>query len=61
MVRIPNYPLHRDPRNFYPHPESWWPDRWLADPFQDDTALSEPDAFKLNKDAFVPFSRGPMN
>ena len=26
---IPTYTMHRDPRNFSPTPDTFWPERWL--------------------------------
>ncbi|KZT08061.1 cytochrome P450 [Laetiporus sulphureus 93-53] len=51
-VYVPPYSMHHDPRFFYPEPDRFWPERWLA---KDDTA------FITNKDAFMPFSTGPAN
>ncbi|KAF9269322.1 high nitrogen upregulated cytochrome P450 monooxygenase 2 [Marasmius fiardii PR-910] len=50
-VNIPAYVLHRDPRYFSPDPERFWPDRWISDDKNVET----------NRDAFIPFSVGPMN
>jgi len=55
-VQIPIWSLHRDPRYFWPHPNSFYPDRWLVDP---KTANS--DNFRLNMMAYMPFSYGPQN
>jgi cytochrome P450 len=55
-VQIPTWSLHRDPRYFWPHPNSFYPDRWLVDP---KTANS--DNFRLNTMAYMPFSYGPQN
>lgn len=29
VVNVPAYTLHRDPANFWPLPNTFWPDRWL--------------------------------
>ncbi|KAJ7653210.1 cytochrome P450 [Mycena polygramma] len=50
-VIVPPYPLHRDPRNFFPDPEKFNPDRWLG----------EDAKFTINEAAFIPFSTGPAN
>lgn len=51
-VNIPAYTLHRDPKYFFPHPDKFWPERWLAD--QSDHGI-------LERSAFIPFSFGPAN
>ncbi|KAL4246847.1 Cytochrome P450 superfamily protein [Abortiporus biennis] len=69
-IRIHTYTLHRDPRNFSPYPEHFWPDRWLQTPSSsqlstedrhdhDDIQLSE--NINHNTEAFIPFSFGPSN
>ncbi|KAG7090416.1 hypothetical protein E1B28_009535 [Marasmius oreades] len=50
-VVIPSYVIHRDPRYFSPRPEEYWPDRWIT----------EDKNVETNRDAFIPFSTGPMN
>ncbi|KAJ7157762.1 cytochrome P450 [Mycena filopes] len=52
-INIPPYTLHRDPRYFYPNPEKFMPERWLA--AKDDAN------FTLNEEAYIPFSTGPAN
>lgn len=57
LARIPFYAVQRDPRNFFPHPEAFWPERWII-------ASSDgprPDGFIHNTSAFIPFSIGPYN
>lgn len=54
-VYVSPYALHRDPRNFSPCTEEFWPDRWL-DPTSDAT-----EGFVHNTGAFIPFSYGPAN
>ena len=52
------YSIHRDPRNFAPHPDRFWPERWLlAAP----GGAGAPLDFKHDEGAFIPFSHGPMN
>lgn len=55
-VQIPAWAVHRDPRNFWPHPESFYPDRWLVDP-----KTKPREEFRLEKTAFIPFSYGPQS
>ena len=65
QVSINTYTMQRDPRNFSPLPEAFWPERWLL--AAGDTSVKFPrgidaDAtFVHNTSAFVPFSHGPMN
>ncbi|KAG2110892.1 cytochrome P450 [Suillus discolor] len=63
---VHTYSLHRDPRNFSPAPDTFWPERWLKP--EERAALSSFDAKGLDKfpiihdtKAFVPFSFGPMH
>ncbi|TEB30428.1 high nitrogen upregulated cytochrome P450 monooxygenase 2 [Coprinellus micaceus] len=67
-VQVPPYVLHRDPRYFYPNPDSFWPERWLS---QESWASGDDgDASDRNgqegaggiiheRAAFIPFSTGP--
>lgn len=55
-VQISPWALHRDTRYFWPHPDSFYPDRWMVDP---GTKSSE--EFRLEKTAYMPFSCGPQN
>ncbi|KAF7362288.1 Cytochrome P450 [Mycena venus] len=48
--------IHRDPDYFSPNPDSWWPERWLAD-----TSGTTEQPFIMNVDGFMPFSVGPAN
>ena len=59
-IYIPPYVVHRDPRNFFPRTEEFWPDRWLQDASSEskDDAKVDP-TFIFNPSAFVPFSQGP--
>ncbi|OSD00805.1 high nitrogen upregulated cytochrome P450 monooxygenase 2 [Trametes coccinea BRFM310] len=56
IVTVHTYTIHRDPRNFSPLPESFWPERWIL-------ANSDKADVKLvhNPAAFFPFSFGPGN
>ena len=59
---IHGYSMHRDPRNFFPAPDMFWPDRWLS---QEKYTLPSGDVIAAddvvtNRDAFIPFSQGPM-
>ncbi|KAH9925355.1 cytochrome P450 [Epithele typhae] len=64
---VHTWSLHRDPRNFYPEPEGFWPDRWLLadnDSLRSKVALPggvSVAEFKHNGSAFTAFSQGPMN
>ncbi|KAI9068087.1 high nitrogen upregulated cytochrome P450 monooxygenase 2 [Trametes sanguinea] len=71
-VILPPYTLHRDPRNFSPFPEDFWPERWLiaAQHTSLENALAgsshkladaSPLQFVHNEAAFMPFSYGPAN
>ncbi|KAL4246842.1 Cytochrome P450 superfamily protein [Abortiporus biennis] len=57
QVRIPTYTLHRDPRNFSPYPDTFWPDRWLIAEGRQES--KEEIVHQVN--AFIPFSFGPAN
>jgi cytochrome P450 len=50
FVGMQNYVHHRD-ANLYPHPDEWWPERWL----KDDANVRDMNA------ALTPFSLGPYN
>ncbi|EKM57284.1 uncharacterized protein PHACADRAFT_254974 [Phanerochaete carnosa HHB-10118-sp] len=63
QVSVHTFSLHRDPREFAPLPDVFWPDRWLA---QDTYVLPSGAAVDkahvtTNRAAFVPFSVGPQN
>jgi cytochrome P450 len=45
--------VHRDSRYFSPDPEKFIPERWLAD-----EAMTKERNFKLEKEAYIPFSYG---
>lgn len=53
-ILIPPYVYHRDPRYFFPKPDTFWPERWLQN-------LTYEGEFRLDRSAFIPFSSGPAN
>ena len=70
------YTIQRDPRNFFPDAEVFWPERWFIAEKKDFVAcpssssspesspplfLTCPRGFVHNMDAFIPFSYGPEN
>lgn len=55
-ILMPPYPFHRRPQYFYPHPEDFWPDRWLI---AADSEKEAPPDFVHVKSAFIPFGLGP--
>ena len=51
--------LHRDPRNFGPFTDEFWPERWLIVQGSMELPSSIPKAeFVHNSAAFIPFSYG---
>ncbi|TFY83086.1 hypothetical protein EWM64_g922 [Hericium alpestre] len=63
-IYVPGYSLHRDPRYFWPHPDGFWPMRWLLaaeDPNTSGPTLPSGEHFIHNATAFIPFSSGPAN
>ena len=51
------YSIQRDPRYFFPLPDTFWPDRWLiAEGLQESK-----EKITHNPNAFIPFSFGPSN
>ncbi|KAI8972886.1 high nitrogen upregulated cytochrome P450 monooxygenase 2 [Trametes punicea] len=61
---VHTYSVQRDPRNFAPHPEAFWPERWLLASGQmsfAETRDVDEGAFVHNDAAFLPFSYGPRN
>lgn len=75
-ILIPFYALFRDPENFSPDPELFWPDRWLhassakrtpkqftenAEKASVVASQAQSDGVVTNAAAFIPFSYGPAN
>ena len=60
-VTVNAFSVHRDPRNFFPHPAAFWPDRWLIASSSSSPDPIAPKGFVHNADAFIPFALGPMN
>ncbi|KAH8082017.1 cytochrome P450 [Cristinia sonorae] len=59
-VRVHTWSVHRDPRNFSPFTDAFWPERWLiADDPSSVERLKIP--FTHNVNAYHPFSYGPAN
>ena len=57
------FTLHRNPQEFSPLTDTFWPDRWLD---QDIYTLPNGDVIRkdqvvTNRAAFIPFSVGPQN
>jgi cytochrome P450 len=52
-ITVPPWVLHRDPRYFSPHPDTFIPERWLSD--------NGSGKYVTSRDAFIPFSFGPQN
>ena len=63
QISVNHYSVQRDPREFYPLPDTFWPDRWLEqEAFKLPTGETIPkDSLVLNKAAFIPFSVGPQS
>ena len=58
-VSIHTFTVHRDPRNFSPFTDMFWPERWLIAQGSMELPSSIPKAeFKHNTLAFIPFSYG---
>ncbi|KAJ7590095.1 cytochrome P450 [Mycena floridula] len=54
VVQVSTYIVHRDPVHFSPLPDSFIPERWLPE-----SLLSDHSEFRLNLDAYFPWSIGP--
>ncbi|CAL1710751.1 unnamed protein product [Somion occarium] len=57
------YTMHRDPRYFYPLPDTYWPDRWLTQEsyiLPSGESISSSDLI-VNKTVYQPFSYGQQN
>ena len=57
MASVNFLAIHRDPKNFSPFPDNFWPDRWLAAKGLIEPPVPEGE-FVHNSSAFVPFSFG---
>ena len=62
-VSAHTYTIQRDPRNFSPLPDTFWPDRWLE---QENYTLPNGQVVSkaeitTNYQAFIPFSVGPQH
>ncbi|KAJ4469256.1 cytochrome P450 [Lentinula aciculospora] len=57
-LQISTYCVQRDPANFSPCPDRFWPDRWLLN-IRDSLNGQDRVEFRLNEEAFIPFSYGP--
>ncbi|KAI0828849.1 high nitrogen upregulated cytochrome P450 monooxygenase 2 [Trametes gibbosa] len=55
IATVHMYSIQRDPRNFSPLPESFWPERWILADSEDVSAAK----IVHNHAAFFPFSFGP--
>ena len=58
-VTVHMFSIHRDPRNFSPRPDMFWPERWIFAAMGEKSMAGN----KLvhNSAAFFPFSFGPAN
>ncbi|KAH9888070.1 cytochrome P450 [Cubamyces lactineus] len=64
VTSLHTYSVQRDPRNFSPHSESFWPERWLLASGRissSEAGIADSALFVHNESAFLPFSHGPMN
>lgn len=61
MLYLPPWSLHRDPRNFAPFTEGFWPERWLLAAGRAPASEKAGMDFVHNDAAFLPFSHGPAN
>ncbi|KAH9477825.1 Cytochrome P450 monooxygenase orf5 [Psilocybe cubensis] len=61
---IPTYTIQRDPRNFSPATDSFYPERWLPEAQRrelEPKVFGNPLEYIHNASAFIPFSMGPSN
>ncbi|THH32439.1 hypothetical protein EUX98_g1780 [Antrodiella citrinella] len=58
-VRVHTWSVQRDPRNFFPSPNEFWPERWLI--AEKPSLHADVTPFIHNPNAFIPFSFGPAN
>ncbi|KAJ7055924.1 high nitrogen upregulated cytochrome P450 monooxygenase 2 [Mycena amicta] len=52
QIYLPSYVIHRNPKNFFPAPDNYDPDRWLR---------PSSDSEILDQSTFLPFSYGAAN
>ena len=57
MASVNFLAIQRDPKNFSPFSDNFWPDRWLVAKGLVESPVSEGE-FVHNASAFVPFSFG---
>ena len=57
LVSVNFLAIQRDPRNFSPFPDTFWPDRWLVAKGLIESPVPEGE-FVHDTSAFVPFSFG---
>ncbi|THH32435.1 hypothetical protein EUX98_g1784 [Antrodiella citrinella] len=58
-VRSHTWSIHRDPRNFSPFTNEFWPERWLI--AEKSSSYQSEKPFIHNLNAYIPFSFGPAN
>ncbi|KAI0792877.1 high nitrogen upregulated cytochrome P450 monooxygenase 2 [Abortiporus biennis] len=56
-IRYHCHSVLRDERNFSPHSDKFWPERWLIASGK----MPAPESFQHNSVMFIPFSYGPAN
>lgn len=58
-MSIHTFTLHRDPKNFSPFTDEFWPERWLISQGSMELPSSiQKEEFAHNTTAFIPFSYG---
>ena len=57
MATVNFLAVQRDPENFFPFPDNFWPDRWLVAKGLIESPVPEGE-FVHDTSAFVPFSFG---